>query len=131
MEQSAQVIALAFLFLIGASHLTQPRAWVDFIVLLRSKGELGALVVGVLNLPLGVLVVGFHNVFSGPAVLLTLYGYVQLLKCLVFFCAPGLGLRMLAGVDPAHPRRFAIAGLPMVTISAVLAYVLLHRHGVI
>lgn len=104
MEQSAQAIAAAFLFLIGMSHILQPRAWVELIVLLRQKGELGALIVGVLNLPLGVLVLGFHNVWSGPAILLTLYGYGQLLKCLIFFCAPQLGLRLLAGVDPQKPK---------------------------
>lgn len=71
MEQSAQIIAAVFLFLIGASHIAAPRAWVDLIVLLRSKGGLGSLLVGVLSLPMGVLVVGFHNVWHGPQALLT------------------------------------------------------------
>ena len=129
MEQSAQIIAAVFLFLIGASHIAAPRAWVDLIVLLRSKGGLGSLLVGVLSLPMGVLVVGFHNVWHGPQALLTAYGYWQLVRCLIFFCLPSVGLRMLAGVDAAKPQRYALAGAPLLGLSLILGYVILRGRG--
>lgn len=131
MEQSAQAIAAVFLFLIGASHVAAPRAWVELIVLLRGKGALGSLLVGVLSLPMGVLVVGFHNVWHGPQLLLTLYGYWQLVRCLIFFCLPNLGVRLLGGVDAARPQRYALAGLPLLGLSLILAYVILHERGIV
>ena len=43
MERSVEVLAVIFFGVIGLSHLLQPEAWVEYFVLLRSKGRPGAL----------------------------------------------------------------------------------------
>ena len=47
----------------------------------------------------GALIVGFHNMWSGISVVLTLLGWGLLIKGLIHFCAPKQGLRMMARVS--------------------------------
>src|SRR4051812_23204321 len=83
MERSVEVFAVIVFGVIGLSHVLQPEAWVEYFVLLRSKGRPGAFVDGFLHLPLAGAIVGFHNVWSGIPVLLTLLGWALLIKGLL------------------------------------------------
>ena len=65
MEKSIEVLVIILFGVVGLSHLLQPRAWVEFFILLRGKGEAGAFVDGLLNLPIGALIVVFNNRWSG------------------------------------------------------------------
>jgi hypothetical protein len=129
MQQSIQILVAVFVLVMGASHIAQRRAWVDFSLLLRSKGETGAFVTGFLSLPVGALVVSFHNVWTFPAVLLTLFGWQQVLKSLLYLCAPRVGLRLLNGVSHEKSWRFVVAGVFFVAIGAVLVVSLLRHDG--
>ena len=42
MERSVEVLAIILFGVLGLSHILQPRAWVEFFILLRGKGEAGA-----------------------------------------------------------------------------------------
>ena len=61
MERSIEVLAIILFGALGLSHILQPQAWVKFFILLRTKGEPGAFVDGFLNLPVGGVIIGFHN----------------------------------------------------------------------
>ena len=72
MDRSVEVLAIIWFGVLGLSHLLQPKAWVEFFILLRGKGEAGAFVDGLLQLPLAGVIIGFHNVWSGiPVVLMS------------------------------------------------------------
>ena len=75
MGRSVEIVASILFGVIGLSHILQPKAWVEFFILLRGKGETGAFMDGFLNLPFGAIIVGFHNIWSGIPVLLTLLGW--------------------------------------------------------
>ena len=51
MERSVEVLATILFGVLGLSHILQPKAWAEFFILLRGKGESGAFVDGLLNLP--------------------------------------------------------------------------------
>ena len=72
MGRSVEIVASILFGVIGLSHILQPKAWVEFFILLRGKGGAGAFMDGFLNLPLGALIVVFHNTWSGIPVVLTL-----------------------------------------------------------
>jgi uncharacterized protein YjeT (DUF2065 family) len=127
MERSIELIAIILSVVFGLSHILQPRAWVEFFILLRSKGEAGAFVDGFLNLPLAVLIVGFHNVWHGIPALLTLLGWCLLIKSLIRFCAPKLALRMMARVSVERSREFQVAGAFLLVLAALLGYGLYAR----
>ena len=122
MERSVEVLAIILLGVVGLSHLLQPKAWADYFILLRGKGEAGAFVDGFLHLPLAGFIIGFHNVWSGIPVVLTLLGWAFLTKSLIRFCAPKLGLRMMSRVSVERAWEFQVAGAFLVVLAGLLGY---------
>jgi hypothetical protein len=122
MERSVEVVVIVLFGILGLSHILQPKAWVEFFILLRGKGEVGAFVDGFLNLPLGGVIVGFHNTWSGIPLVLTLVGWGLLIKGLIRFCAPKLALRMMARVSLDRSWEFQVAGAVLVALASFLAY---------
>jgi hypothetical protein len=122
MERSMEVMAVILFAVIGLSHVVQPRAWVAYFILLRGKGEAGAFADGFLHLPLAGFIIAFHNVWSGIPVVLTLLGWAFLIKSLIRFCLPQLGLRMMARVSAERFREFQVAGAGLLGIAGLLGY---------
>ena len=122
MERSVEVLAIIPFGVIGLSHILQPKAWAEFFILLRGKGEAGAFVDGLLNLPLGGVIVGFHNTWSGIPAVLTLVGWCLLIKGLIRFCAPKLALRMMARISVERSWEFQVAGAGLVVLAGLLGY---------
>jgi hypothetical protein len=120
MERSVEVLAMILFGVVGLSHILQPKAWAEFFILLRGKGEAGAFVDGLLNLPLAGLIIGFHNMWSGIPVVLTLVGWGLLIKSLIRFCAPKLALRIMARVSVERSWEFQMAGGGLVVLAALL-----------
>lgn len=107
---------------IGLSHLFQPMAWVEFFALLRSKGRAGVFFEGFLLLGFGGLIAAFHNVWSGLPAVLTVVGWLQLLKGLVRFTLPQLGLRIYGRVRPERAWEFRWAGALSLAVGALFLY---------
>ena len=93
-----KLVAISF-FVIGVSHILQPRAWVEFFIRFRDKGAVGSLQLGLFHLPLGLLIVSFHNIWHGLPIVVTIIGWAQLLKSFLYLTYPKHGLRMLATVS--------------------------------
>ena len=122
MERSVEVLAVILFGVVGLSHILQPKAWAEFFILLRSKREAGAFVDGFLNLPLAAAIIGFHNTWSGIPAVLTLVGWCLLIKSLIRFCAPKLGLRMMARVSVERSWEFQVAGALLVVLAGLVGY---------
>jgi hypothetical protein len=106
----------------GRSGILQPKAWAEFFILLRGKGEAGAFADGFLNLPLGAVIVGFHNVWSGIPLALTLVGWGLLVKGVIRFCAPKQALRIMAQVSVERSWGFQVAGAALVGLAGLIGY---------
>ena len=122
MERAVEVLAIIVFGITGLSHILQPRAWAEFFILVRDKGEAGAFVDGFLNLPLGGVIVGFHNTWSGIPLVLTLVGWALVIKSVIRFCAPKLGLRVMARVSLERSWEFQVAGAGLVALAGLLGY---------
>jgi hypothetical protein len=127
MERSVDVLAAILFGVLGLSHILQPRAWAEFFILLRGKGEAGAFVDGFLNLPLGGVIVGFHDTWSGIPLVLTLVGWALLIKGTIRFCAPKLALRIMARVSLERSWEFQVAGAGLVALASLLGYAVYAR----
>ena len=122
MERSVEVLAIILFGVVGFSHILQPKAWTEFFILLRGKGEAGAFVDGFLNLPLGGVIVAFHNVWSGIPLVLTLVGWGLLIKGVIRFWAPKQALRMMAHVSVERSWGFQVAGAALVALAGLIGY---------
>jgi hypothetical protein len=120
MEQATQVYAAVSFLVIGLSHLAQPRGWVTFYQALAARGTPGAFLEGFLCLSFGSIIVAFHNVWHGPGLVLTLIGWVQVLKGLGRFLAPQLALRVMARASPERSWYFRAGGMIALTLSGFL-----------
>ena len=122
MERSVEVLAIILFGVLGLSHILQPKAWTEFFILLRGKGEAGAFVDGFVHLPLAGFIIAFHNVWFGIPAVLTLLGWCFLIKSLLRFCLPKQGLMMLARVSVERSWEFQVAGAGLVVLAGLTGY---------
>jgi hypothetical protein len=127
MEQAVQLFAVINFVVVGLSHIVQPRAWVEFFTLLRERGHAGVFVVAFLSLTFGSIVVAFHNVWTGLPIVLTVIGWAQVLKALIYFTFPAYGLRKLQIPSRERPQLFVYPGIALLVLAALLAYHLLTK----
>ncbi|MDH3206643.1 MAG: hypothetical protein OEO79_08525 [Gemmatimonadota bacterium] len=124
-QTSVQLFAIIHLTTIGVSHVVAHRGWAEFFILLRKKGPAGVFVVGFLSLGFGSIVAAFHPVWTGPAIVLTLFGWSQVLKGLLYFSFPAYGLRKLELVSIERSRLFMIPGAGLLMIAGLLLWIVL------
>jgi hypothetical protein len=115
------------LLVIGLSHIFQPRTWAEFFIRFREKGAVGSLEIGLFHLPLALLIVSFHNIWQGIPMVVTIVGWAQLLKSLLYLTYPKQGLRMLALVVVERSWGYVVAGIISVALSGLIAFSLLRR----
>lgn len=120
MEQATQVFAAISFLVIGLSHVAQPKSWVTFYQSLAARGTSGAFLEGFLLLNFGAIIVAFHNVWHGPALLLTLVGWAQVLKGLGRFVAPQVGLRVMQRASLERAWYFRVGGVVALLLSGFL-----------
>lgn len=121
-EHAAQVFAVINFGVIGISHVLQPRVWVEFFVVLRACGKVGVFCNGMLSLMVGSIIVCLHNVWSGPATLVTLLGWAQVFKGLLSLTVPSIGLKGMMRVSMDRAHEFQLAGALFLAFCAVIAY---------
>jgi len=122
MESSIQLFAAINFLVIGVSHILAPRAWAGFFDLLRQKGEPGVFVVAFLSLVFGSIVVAFHNVWYGLPIVLTLVGWGQVLKAVLYFAFPSFGLRRIAMASPERAQLFVYGGFFSLALGGFFTY---------
>ncbi|CAN5714048.1 hypothetical protein BH20VER1_BH20VER1_27410 [soil metagenome] len=127
MELAIQKLIALSCFVIGLSHILQPRAWAQLFIGWRERGDAGVFYTGLLHFTFGALIVAFHSVWSGLPLLVTLLGWAWTLKGVIYLCYPALGRRMLARVSVERAYEFTIAGAVLVLIALVLAWHLFAR----
>jgi uncharacterized protein YjeT (DUF2065 family) len=125
MEVAIQKLAVVSFFVIGLSHIFQPRVWAQFFIDLRSKGEIGSFINAFIHFPLGALVVAFHNVWQGIPMILTIMGCGWVLKSLIYFMLPSFGLKSMSRVSLERASEFIIAGVVLIIIGSLLLFSLI------
>ena len=127
MELAVTKLAIISFFIIGVSHITQPRVWSQFFMDMHSKGEVGSFHNALLHFPMGALIVSFHNVWNGLPIVLTLIGWGLVLKSFIYFVFPRQGVKMLARISIERSWESVVAGIFSIGISGLLIFSLLRR----
>jgi hypothetical protein len=123
-ERAAEWYALVTCLIVGLSHVLQPRAWAEVFTALHRSGKPGAFANGGLSLVPGALFVAAHPVWSGPAVVLTVLGWLLVFKGTICLLAPSLALRSMGRAGAGKGREFVLGGLLLLGIAGVLGYAL-------
>ena len=126
MSQAAAVemLLLPGFLLMGLSHIVRPRMWVEFFGSLHAQGTSGVVLrTFALELWPALAIVTLHPVWSGPGLVITIYGWLLAAKCTVSMLIPELGLRSLA-MSQRGTRAFVIGGIGLVAMSGVCALAL-------
>ncbi len=121
-EQMVELFAIINLGTAGLSHVLAPKAWARFFMWLASKEEAGVLVVAFMSIGFGSIVAAFHQVWSGIPLALTLLGWAQVLKALIYSCFPRYGLSKLRRVSVERAGMFIYAGAVMLALAGILTY---------
>jgi hypothetical protein len=123
MESAIERFTVLSYLIIGLSHILQPRVWVQFFLNLRDKGEAGIFAIAFLHLPLGLLIVSFHNVWTGIPAVVTVVGWANVLKGTLYFLFPAIGMKTVGRVRIERAHEFVIAGAVLVImLIALVAY---------
>jgi len=120
MEKGIELYAAVAFLVIGLSHLFQSKGWVAFYRDLVAKGVTGAFAEGFLCLTFGGIIVAFHNVWRGPAIVVTLIGWGQVFKGLVRFVAPQVALKRMASITPERAWLFQAGGVFALALSGFI-----------
>ena len=122
MERNVQIYAIIQFVVIGLSHALQPRAWAMFFIQLREKGDAGVFATAFISLIFGSFIVAFHNVWTGLPVVLTIIGWAQVVKGLLYFTFPSFGIRRMQFVTYERANMFIAPGMMFLVLAAVLGY---------
>ncbi len=122
MERAVEIFAIIQFVVIGLSHIVQHRAWAEFFIRLRGLGFPGVFMNGFLGLSFGSIVVAFHNVWSGPAMVLTIFGWLLLLKASIGFVAPGVSMRAFERISLERSWVFIPPGVIFLLMAGVLGF---------
>ena len=127
MEDAILRLAAICFLLTGVSHVVVPNTWVRFFIMIREKDDVGAFINAFVHLPLGALIVSFHNVWTGLPIVLTLVGWGLILKAVICFVFPRIALRSLNRVSLERSWEFRVAGVFSIALGALFVYLLCRK----
>jgi hypothetical protein len=122
-EAGVERLAALVLLLTCLSHITAPAAWTALFEKI-ARSDAPGLATAAIHLPLGLLIVAFHNVWSGPAMVFTIIGWALLVKGTLHLLFPAVARRSLAipGSGEQAERRYRLAGVIMTPLTFALVW---------
>lgn len=125
MEEGIERLTALVFVITGLSHMAVPKVWARFFMSMRAKGEVGGFLNAYVHIPLGLLIVAFHNVWSWPAVVVTLIGWSLTLKGTLYFLRPQIATTAMARVTEEKAWHFRVAGLFTVLLGLAIGWIAL------
>ena len=122
MEAAVERLAALGLGITCLSHILAPRQWAIFFLRMRETGEVAGFHNGFVHMPLGLIIVAFHPVWTWPGLLTTIVGLGLTLKGLLAFTVPALTRRSLAHVSLESAWKFRIAGFLMLPLALAIGW---------
>jgi len=119
-----RLAAIAFI-IVGLSHIAAPRAWARYFIDLRERGEVAGLHNALLHLPLGLLIVAFHPVWTWPGMFVTVVGWLLTIKSTLHFLWPRLTQRTTAHVSEDKLGTWRVAGIVSLLVGLFIGWIAL------
>lgn len=117
MERAIEWFVAVTAAIVGLSHILRPNDWAEAFRQLHRLGRPGAFVNGALSLSAGAVVVAGHGSWQWPGAVLTVFGWLLVVKAALCFLAPDKALRSMAH-GGRTPRGFVVAGVLLLAVAA-------------
>lgn len=128
--QTLLLIATPAIIALGLTQLYAPHWWQSYYDLLGVMGRRGVRLNGMISLAVGGLIVAFHNVWSGPPLLLTIIGWLLLVESVLCLAIPDAGLSRLAEMENGlRGRIIKSTGVVFIVVGGVLTAHILSDAG--
>lgn len=105
---------------IGFSFLIRGKSWLEYLVHVRKGGRPAALMIGYLHLLAGTFILGFHWVWEGLPLLLTLLGVKAIAEGVTYTLFPNAMTAMIGWYETRHRALFPIAGIVTIVIGLLV-----------
>ena len=122
MEQAIELMMAICFLLLGLSLLFRSGDWLDWMHFLQQRGTNSSIVLGMTNLLLGTFIIAFHWVWSGLAMIVTIFGCLFMFRALVLLMCPKFLPGMLKHVLEHHRSLIPFAGVFAAVVGLLLFY---------
>jgi uncharacterized protein YjeT (DUF2065 family) len=114
--------AVAMLVLVtGISQIYGRHVWAAYYQALGIRGGNGLRIHGVLTLSVGALIAGFHNIWQGPPIMITVMGWLLLAEGIICLFFPRFGIISLGLMDhEGKSRSIFFTGVLLVIVAGAL-----------
>lgn len=127
MARSIEWFVLMTSIIVGLSHWIHAKDWSIAFRAMSKAGRPAAFANGLISLGMGAWFVIGHPVWSGPAIVVTIFGCLLFMKGIICLLFPDLAIRSM---DRKHADRdFRIAGVAMLLLAAWVAFCLFRSHA--
>lgn len=90
MEQAIAFTVGFSVFFISLSCLIRTDLWIEWCRRFQEGGEIRSLTLGTVSLFISSLIVGFHPVWNGPAMLITILGVIGMIESVIYLLFPAV-----------------------------------------
>jgi hypothetical protein len=116
-------VALSF---IGLSQIYRSQMWLQYYQALAVRGSTAVRGHGAVVGTIGMAIAIFHNIWTGPVLVLTVFGWLLIAEGAFCLLAPDLSLRSLQRSEPELRRTsMIVTGAGLLVVAGVLWIVLL------
>lgn len=123
--EGVELVVAPAMILMGVSHIVRPDMWTKLFGQLHAMGTTGVIYrTFMLELWPAMAILTLHQVWSGPGIVLTVYGIALSAKCAVAMLFPEIGLRSMA-MARHGARSFVPGGVMLVAIGVSCVWALL------
>jgi uncharacterized protein YjeT (DUF2065 family) len=115
------IVATLVLTVMGLSQVYHGQLWMAYYQALSTRGLIAMRAHGVVIAAAGAAVVSVHNVWSGPALVLTALGWLLLVEGAFCILVPQISLKaMLASAPELRRKSIVASGVVVLIIAGVL-----------
>ena len=112
-----QKVAALFFLVLGLSYLLNARLWAGYAKTLLDEPQRLLPILWV-TLPVGLVIVFLHNVWSGWAIIITLAGWIISIKSAFYLLFPQV-VKLFSGWSEDALRRYLLGGGVFMTVLGV------------
>ncbi len=122
MEQAVEIMTGISLLAVGLSYLLRAKDWVIWLDAVRGQGRRASLSLGGMCILIGSFIAGFHWVWNGVAMIVTITGVIFLIKGFVYMLFPGWLPAKITMLIPHCQGLLRVSGIMLIALALFVLY---------